>query len=188
MRRAERAVPQLLRTWAALLLACVLAACSATGGSRPPLEPVAALDTQRYLGSWYEIARYPNSFQRGCVGVTATYTPREDGRIGVRNECRMERLDGPVRSIEGKAWQVGDQADSAKLKVQFFWPFAANYWVIALDPDYRWAVVGEPSRDYLWVLSRTPQMDDTLYGALLERLRGLGYDPARVQRTLQPDA
>jgi apolipoprotein D and lipocalin family protein len=178
--------PPMHRLLLALTLVVALAGCAAPGSLRAPLVPVATLDTQRYLGTWYEIARYPNSFQRGCVGVTATYTRRDDGRIGVRNECRSERLNGPARSIEGKAWQVGDRPDSARLKVQFFWPFAADYWVIALDPDYRWAVVGEPSRDYLWILSRTPQIDQAHYATILERVAALGYEPSRLQRTLQP--
>ena len=155
----------------------------------PALKPVAALDVQRYLGKWYEIARYPNWFQRNCAGaVTATYTRREDGKIGVLNECRTRSLDGPVQSIAGKAWVTGEAPDFGKLKVQFFWPFSANYWVVALDPDYQWAIVGEPSRKYLWILARTPSLDDRLYGSLLQRVGELGYDPAQVQKTLQPGA
>jgi apolipoprotein D and lipocalin family protein len=102
----------------------------------------------------------------------------------VLNECRSERLDGPVRSVDGKAWVA--EAGSAKLKVRFFWPFAANYWIVALDPQYQWALVGEPSRKYLWILSRTPTMGEELYAALLQRVRELGYDPGRVERTVQP--
>jgi apolipoprotein D and lipocalin family protein len=168
----------------ALLLALLTAGCAAPNRGEAPLQAVTDFDLERYLGKWYEIARYPNRFQRGCVATTAAYSRRPDGDIGVLNECRSERLDGPVRSVDGKAWVA--EAGSAKLKVRFFWPFAANYWIVALDPQYQWALVGEPSRKYLWILSRTPTMGEELYAALLQRVRELGYDPGRVERTVQP--
>ena len=126
------------------LLATLLAGC-AHAPSGPPLRTVDRVDLQRYLGKWYEIATIPMSFQKGCVGVTAVYTLRPDGDVDVVNTCRKETLDGPERSAQGKAWSV--DPSNAKLEVQFFWPFHGSYWVIDLDPDYRWAVVGHPSRD-----------------------------------------
>jgi apolipoprotein D and lipocalin family protein len=159
----------------------------ALAAAEKPLQTVASVDLQRYLGTWYEIATIPSRFQKGCVGVTATYTVRPDGRIGVVNRCRKHTLDGEEKSISGKAWVV-DRATNAKLKVQFFWPFTGSYWIIELDPEYRYAVVGHPGRDYLWILSRTPQMDEALYATLSERIAAHGYDVSRIVRTLQPAA
>jgi apolipoprotein D and lipocalin family protein len=150
-----------------------------------PLAVVDHVDLERYLGTWYEIATIPQRFQKGCVGVTATYSFRPDGKIRVINRCRKETLDGKLREVEGKAWVV-DKTTNAKLKVQFFWPFSGAYWIIELDPDYRWAVVGHPNRNYLWILSRTPQMGQSLYDDLIDRIGNKGYDIARIKRTLQP--
>lgn len=150
-----------------------------------PLDVVDRVDLARYLGTWYEIATIPQRFQKGCVGVTATYSLRPDGKIMVINRCRKKTLDGELRDIEGKAWVV-DTKTNAKLKVQFFWPFSGDYWIIELDSDYRWAVVGHPNRNYLWILSRTPQMEQALYDDLLDRIGNKGYDIARIKRTLQP--
>jgi len=144
------------------------------------------VDLDRYLGRWYEVASLPQYFQRGCVATTALYSRRDDGRIRVENECRDETLDGEVRRAEGVAWVADPGDDPAKLRVRFFWPFSGHYWIVALDPDYRWALVGHPERKYLWILSRTPQMDEALYASLVERARELGYDVSRLVRTLQP--
>ncbi len=152
-----------------------------------PLETVASVDLERYLGLWYEIASYPAWFQKNCTAVTADYSLREDGRIKVINSCRKGSLDGKAKQSTGKA-KVVDAATNAKLKVSFFGPFWGDYWVIDLDPDYQWAVVGVPNRKYLWVLSRTPQMDKEIYEGITSRLRDHGYDPARLNRTLQPES
>ena len=157
----------------------------ALAAAEKPLQTVASVDLQRYLGTWYEIATIPSRFQKDCVGVTATYTARPDDRIGVLNRCRKHTLDGEEKSISGKAW-VADPRTNAKLKVQFFWPFSGSYWIIELDPDYQYAVVGHPGRNYLWILSRRPQMDEALYAALLEKIAAHGYDVSRIVRTLQP--
>lgn len=155
------------------------------GAEEKPLQVVPRVDIDRYLGTWYEIATIPQRFQKGCVGVTATYTLRDDGAIEVLNRCRKETLDGEMKTVKGKAWVV-DKNTNAKLKVQFFWPFRADYWIIELDPDYQYAVVGHPSRKYLWILSRTPQMDEALYQDLIQRIANKGYDPSLIKRTLQP--
>lgn len=112
----------------------------------------------------------------------ATYTRREDGKIEVLNQCR--KADGSIASAKGKA-KVADKKTNAKLRVTFFWPFYGDYWVIGLDPEYRWAVVGEPSRKYLWILSRTPQMTDADYERALAVVREKGYEPERLMRTAQ---
>ena len=123
------------------LLAALLAGC-AHAPAAPPLGTVERVDLQRYAGKWYEIATIPMSFQKGCVGVTATYTIREDGDVDVVNTCRKEQLDGPERSARGKAWSV--DPSNAKLEVRFFWPFHGAYWVIDLGPDVRVCGGGPP--------------------------------------------
>jgi apolipoprotein D and lipocalin family protein len=153
----------------------------------PPLEVVPELDLDRYAGRWYEIASFPQRFQAGCVATTANYSLREDGRIRVENECRDGSLDGELRRAEGVAWPVDPNESRAKLKVQFFWPFRGDYWVIELDPDYRYAVVGEPSREYLWILARTRTLDPEVYATLLSRIESHGFDTDRLNPTLQPE-
>lgn len=150
--------------------------------------PVASyVDPDRYLGTWYEIATFPMRFQEDCTGTTATYSLREDGDIEVYNRCALGGLDGETNEITGKAWIV-DEETNARLKVQFFWPFAADYWILDVDEDYQWALVGHPSRDYLWILSRTPQLEDEIYNQLLDDLEQVyGYDLARLTDTLQPE-
>ncbi len=158
---------------------------TAMAQDKPPLKVVESVDLQRYLGKWYEIASYPAWFQKGCTGSTAEYSKLPDGRIQVINRCRKKRLDGTLKESKGKA-EVVDKSTNAKLKIWFFWPFKGDYWIIELDDDYRWAVVGEPGRKYLWILSRTPVMDETVYQGILSRLPQKGYDSGRLQRTLQP--
>jgi apolipoprotein D and lipocalin family protein len=169
----------------AYLLAALLTgwAGSPATGSEGGLSTVAHVDLQRYAGKWYEIARYPNRFQRECAGeTTATYTLRENGTVAVVNECRSAQ--GKLKRAEGTA-KVTDKTSNAKLKVTFFWPFYGKYWILELGPDYDYAVVGEPSRRYLWILSRTPHMDEALYERLTKRLAEAGYDPAKLLRTRQ---
>lgn len=168
----------------AALVGCTVlipAGCHAQG---PPLAVVESVNLNRYAGTWYEIARYPNSFQRNCVDVTAEYSPRENRRVTVENFCREDQPNGRLRSIRGTA-RVVDTQTNAKLKVTFFWPFEGDYWIIELDADYSYAVVGEPSRNFLWILSRTPTLDEDLYQAILGRLPEKGYDPAALVRTPQ---
>ena len=149
-----------------------------------PLEVVPSVDLVRYTGQWYEIARLPNFFQRKCAGdTTATYTLRPDGKITVVNACRTR--DGGVTTAKGTA-RLADQAGpNTKLKVSFFWPFSGDYWIIDLDPGYRWAVIGEPRRKYFWVLSRDPQMDEGTLSPILERAKAQGYDLTALMKTPQ---
>jgi apolipoprotein D and lipocalin family protein len=150
-----------------------------------PLATVRQVDLTRYAGTWYEIARYPNRFQKKCDSDTkAMYMLRDDGTVGVLNSCR--KSNGTITSNRGTA-KVVDSATNAKLKVTFFWPFSGDYWILDLTPDYSYAVVGEPRRKYLWILSRTPQMDEATYREITERIRFLGYDPARLMKTKQSD-
>jgi apolipoprotein D and lipocalin family protein len=153
--------------------------------SQVPLQSVPKVDLNRYTGRWYEIARYPNSFERKCDrNVTAAYTLRSDGKIGVVNTCTTSE----GKFTQSKGWaKVVDQNTGSKLKVTFFWPFFGDYWIIDLSPNYEYAVVGEPSRKYLWILSRTAKMDDKLYAEITGRLAAKGYDAAKLERVRQTD-
>jgi len=138
------------------------------------------VDLRRYLGKWHEIARYPNWFQKDdCVGTTATYTLRADGRIDVLNQCRRGGTDGPRITARGVA-RVADLTTNARLKVTFFWPFAGDYWIIDLGPNYDYVVISEPRRRYLWILSRRPALEMQTFGDILRRLRGQGFDTSRL--------
>lgn len=150
----------------------------------PVLETVSYVDLGRYLGTWYEIASFPQSFQRGCTGTTATYTLRDDGELDVINRCRLDSLDGKEKVARGRARLV-DRTTNAKLEVSFFRPFWGPYWIIDLAQDYSYAVVGHPGRDYLWILSRTPTMSEPTYKTIVTRLKDQGYETSRLVRTLQ---
>lgn len=162
----------------------------AASAALPAPAPVAQLDLARYAGNWYEIARFPNRFQKQCVGdVTADYMPLADRQVRIVNRCRRD--DGSVDAAEGHA-RVPDPAHPAQLEVRFapgwlgWLPFVwADYWVIDLAPDYHYAVVGGSSRDYLWVLARTPVIEDSEYTAIRQRLAAQGYDIRRLMRTPQ---
>lgn len=132
-------------------------------------------DIERYLGTWYEIARYDHKFERGLVGVTATYSFRDDGKIKVLNSGFKESLNGKRSDAIGKA-KIRNPDEPAKLKVSFFWFFYADYFVLELGENYQWAAIGSSSDSYLWILSRTPQMDESLYNELLNTLTNRGYD------------
>lgn len=159
------------------------------------LPTVAAIDAGRYMGTWYEIANYPNFFQRKCVaGTQATYrliTEGADaGKVSVLNRCRRD--SGEWIEAEGVARQLGGET-SPRLKVRFapawlsFIPLVwGNYWVIDLDPAYQLVAVSEPTREYLWILSRTPQVAPEAYNALLQRLGTLGFDVSGLKKTPQP--
>ncbi len=151
----------------------------------PPLRTVERVELNRYLGVWYEISSFPQRFQKGCVASMATYSLRSDGKVDVLNQCRNETLDGKLRSAKGTAWVV-DKKTNAKLKVRFFWPFSGDYWIIDLGVNYEYAVVGHPKRTYLWILSRTRQMDPGVYEKILQRLKEQKYDISRLKKTLQP--
>lgn len=178
---------KLLTLTISLALASSLAGCSKTTTERlslPPLSTVSRVEIERYVGTWYEIASFPQSFQEGCTGTTATYNAREDGELDVINRCHLDSLDGELDVAEGRA-RVVDEKTNAKLEVSFFRPFWGDYWVIELGHDYEYAVVGHPSRDYLWILSRTPQMDPSLYEDLISKLKEKGYEIERLRVTQQ---
>jgi len=151
----------------------------------PELRTVPHVDLARYVGTWYDIASFPQRFQRGCTGSTALYTMRGDGDVDVVNRWRRGSLAGKETSANGRA-RVTNPSTNAKLEVSFFRPFWGDYWIIDLGANYEYAVVGHPSRDYLWILGRARTMDGAVYDGILGRLRDQGYEVERLTRTLQP--
>lgn len=147
------------------------------------LETVPYVDLEKYAGDWYEIASFPQSFQKGCTCTKATYTPNEDGTIQVENSCKLPEK-GKTKTSTAKAF-VEDGSGNAKLNVQFFWPFKGKYWIIDLAKDYSYVVVGHPNRKYLWILSRTPKMDEKLYQKLLKGIDEKGFDLNKLEKTIQ---
>jgi apolipoprotein D and lipocalin family protein len=171
-----------------LALAALLSGCAALGPKHPVgnaavPQPAKPVELARYLGRWYEIARYEQGFQKDCEGVTADYSLRGDGKIRVVNTCR--KPDGTTKDAEGRA-KIVDAETNAKLKVSFFGPFYGDYWVLDRADDYSWAIVGEPSGRYLWLLSREAAPSAERVEALYARARALGYDTAMLRRTQQP--
>jgi len=154
----------------ALVMAIVLLGCT---GIPEGVEPVTGFDLQRYLGTWYEIARLDHRFERGLSRVTATYSLREDGSVKVVNRG-FDADDGDWNEAVGTAYFIGDR-DVGRLKVSFFGPFYGAYNVISLDEDYRYAMVAGPNRDYLWILARTPELDPGILRDLVERAGDLNF-------------
>jgi apolipoprotein D and lipocalin family protein len=145
---------------------------------------VKELDINKYLGTWYEIARFPHSFEKGLVGVTATYSLRSDGKIKVLNQGYKDSFSGTLQSAIGKA-KTTDQP--GKLKVAFFLFFYANYYIMELDSEnYQWALIGSNTSNYLWILSRTPHISEELYSSIVEKAKGRGYDISKLSRVPQP--
>ncbi len=152
--------------------------------SAQTLETVPAVDLNKYAGKWYEIASFPQRFQKGCNCTTATYTVTDKNYVIVENRCNKDGINGKESYIKGKAF-VEKNSGNAKLKVQFFWPFKGAYWIIDLADDYSYAVVGHPNRNYLWILSRTPKMDEVIYNQIIERVQQNGFNVGNLQKTIQ---
>lgn len=145
---------------------------------------VKELDIEKYLGKWYEISRYDHKFERGLVGVTASYSFRKDGKIKVVNSGFKETLNGQKSEAIGKA-KIPNSKIPSKLKVSFFWFFYADYFVLELDEKYQWAVIGSRSDKYLWILSRTPELEGITYNEILNRLTKRGYDVSKLIKVKQ---
>lgn len=166
---------------------CVLFVCNCTKTESQMIDQttVKKLDLSRYLGTWYEIARFPHSFEKNLVGVTATYTLKDDGRIEVLNQGYKNALNGEQSKAVGKA-KVPNKLEPGKLKVSFFWIFYADYFVLELDEqNYQYAMIGSSSDKYFWILSRTPQMDPSVYDMLLDKARKRGYNLSNLYRVPQ---
>jgi apolipoprotein D and lipocalin family protein len=171
----------LAKTALASLALAAIAACNSTSPTANPLPTVASVDVQRYLGTWVQQALVPNKFQKMCVSdTTATYARDGDG-LSVINRC----VDADGKPVEAKGVaKIVEGSSNAKLKVSFFRPFYGDYWVLALDPDYQWVLVGEPARENGWVLSRAKKLDDATYSAILDKAAALGYDKSRFVRSV----
>ncbi|RNI30018.1 hypothetical protein EFA69_10880 [Rufibacter immobilis] len=155
----------------------------ATRPKPAPLPTVPSVDLARYAGKWYEIAAFPQRFEKGCHCTTAQYTLKE-GYVEVRNSCRKNGPNGPLKETVGKAFPV-EGSHNAKLKVQFFWPFKGDYWILSLAPDYSHVLVGAPDRQYLWILARTRHLDQTAYDQLVQDAQGLGFDTRKLRKADQ---
>jgi len=171
----------------------LVAACTSQPDYRAETAPpptVNSVDLERYSGLWYEIARYPNSFEKDCTGVTAEYGLNADGTVSVTNTCYKGSLNGEKDVAEGTA-RVVEGSNNTKLKVKFApdWvPFASgDYWVLALEPDYSAVLVGSPDGKYLWILSRTAQLDPAVLDGLKQRAEALGYATEPLEMTVQAE-
>ncbi|OWY22469.1 hypothetical protein C7N43_08660 [Sphingobacteriales bacterium UPWRP_1] len=165
----------------AFFAACLLFAC----GNNAELPTVTEVDLARYAGKWYEIASFPTSFQKDCQCTTATYTQTDKGYVKVYNQCRKGAAGSKTTDIEGKAFPASG-SNNARLKVQFFPLVKAPYYIIGLDSvNYQYAMVGAPSRNYLWILSRNPQLEPDIYDRLTNKASQLGFDVNRLKRTIQ---
>jgi apolipoprotein D and lipocalin family protein len=162
----------------------LLLSCTNTNSQMIDKTTVKQLDLNRYLGKWYEIARFPHSFEKNLVGVTATYSLRDDGKIKVLNQGYKNTLDGELSVAEGKA-KIPNKLEPAKLKVSFFWIFYGDYNVLELDENYQYVMIGSSSAKYFWILSRTPQMAPEVYEMLLEKARNRGYNLDKLVKVLQ---
>lgn len=152
-----------------------------------PLAVAEHVDLPRYMGLWYEIARLPARFEKGCQHVTAEYKLRPDGKVDVVNSCRKNGPAGPLETARGVA-RVVDSTTNAKLKVSFFRPFQGDYWILDLDPGYQYALVGEPARENLWLLSRTPQLAQPIREQLIAVAQAAGFPVEKLIFTPQPAA
>jgi apolipoprotein D and lipocalin family protein len=149
-----------------------------------PLQTVPKVDLSKYAGKWFEIATFPQRFQKRCHCTTAEYTPTDKGYIIVENRCNKDSVNGKQTGIKGKAFVV-ENTGNAKLKVQFFWPFKGDYWIIDLADDYSYAVVSNPDKKSLWILSRTSKMDAAVYQQIITRLKEKGFDLTELKMTEQ---
>ncbi len=149
------------------------------------LSTVNSVDLKKYSGLWYEIASFPQRFQKGCTCTTAEYIPTDENYLIVINRCKKDSINGPEVSIKGRAF-VEENSGNSKLKVQFFWPFKGKYWIIELADDYSCAMVGHPNREYLWILARKPQLESSLYDSLLIKANSKGFDTSKLVKTIHP--
>jgi apolipoprotein D and lipocalin family protein len=173
----------MIKSIIALTLAIVFAGC-VSGQKRNTMETVSNVELEKYMGTWYEIARFPHSFERDLVGVTATYRLKNNGNVEVINQGYKLTLDGKPSRAKAFA-KIPNSNEPGRLKVYFFWPFGADYLILDLDNNYQWALVGSSSPNYLWILSRSPQMDSNLYNSIVSKAKLLGYNTEKLELVLQ---
>jgi len=162
-----------------MIVLFIFVGCS---NKHPYLETVQKVDIQKYQGTWYEIARFEHFFEKGCKNVTATYELKKDGKIKVINKC-TDIEDGEKKEATGVAYAV--DSTNSKLKVSFFRPFYGDYWILDLADDYSYVVVGSPSRELLWILSRTKEISEKRKEMILEKLPALGFNQSKFIWTIQ---
>lgn len=175
---------------ALLLIPSIISAQKNNSDKQAEVKAVSSVDLKRYSGKWFEIARYSNKYQKNCIGnTTATYALKENGKITVANECL--RKDGTTIDAKGEG-KIVDKESNAKLEVRFAPGFLAflpsvwgDYWIIDLDEKYQYAAIGDPKREYLWILSRTPKLNDAVYQNILRRIESMGFKPGKLVKTPQ---
>ncbi|MBW1789254.1 MAG: lipocalin family protein [Deltaproteobacteria bacterium] len=172
-----------MMTMAVACAVMVTAGCAGHPSKKGADQTVESVELGQYMGRWYVIASLPVCFQKNCYCVTAEYSMQKD-YVAVINTCRKGSSDGPLKVSAGKAFVVPDTGN-AQLKVQFFWPFKGDYWIIALDEGYEYAMVGHPRKKYLRIMSRDPSMEEETYAALIDTAREKGYDVGRLKRIPQ---
>ncbi|MEP7234295.1 MAG: lipocalin family protein [Ignavibacteriota bacterium] len=155
--------------------------CASSKGDLPVVKSV---DLQKYSGYWYEIIKLPNRFESGLTCIMANYSIKPNGDIQVVNSGHKIEDVTTIKSSTGTAW-VPDPSEPTKLKVSFFWPFSGNYWIIALDTDYKYVMIGEPSREYLWILCRDKKLPEETLKSLLAQASSQGFDITKLERTNQ---
>lgn len=171
------------------IILCIIAMINTTYATLPELHTVEKVDLQKYLGRWFEIASLPQVFQKGCTATSAFYSKKIGEDIRVENKCNLGSPMGEEKLAIGRAWILNNKSNS-KLRVQFFLTkfrmniFAGDYWILHLDKDYTHVVVGDPSRKYLWFLSRNNTMESTVYNELIQKANKMGFDTSKMVRTI----
>ena len=165
-----------------LILICIMFLFTACSSKNPPLQTVEKVDLERYLGTWYEIARYEHFFEKDCKNVSANYSIMDEETIKVINKCTKIQTNEKKEAM-GRAYAI-DETNS-KLKVSFFRPFYGDYWILDLDKDYKYAIIGTPTKEYLWILSREKTISDEVLNKLLEKISNMGFDKSKLIYTIQ---
>jgi apolipoprotein D and lipocalin family protein len=169
---------------AVIVLFLMLCGCNTAQTQSNTMKTVDKVDLNRYMGTWYEIARFPHSFEKGFVGVSATYTLKKNGKVEVLNQGYKDSLTGKLKQAKGFA-KLPDPNVPGRLMVYFFWPFGGEYLILDLDDDYQHVLVGSSSKKYLWILCRSPKMDDSTYNSLVKKAELLGFDTSKLVKVLQ---
>lgn len=172
----------MLKIFKLLIITSFVLLFTACSSKNPPLQTVEKVELNKYLGTWYEIARFEHFFERDCKNVTANYSMMNEETIKVINRCTKIQTNEKKEAM-GRAYEI-DETNS-KLKVSFFRPFYGDYWVLMLDENYKYAVVGTPSREYLWILSRDSKLDEKIKNEILQKLPSLGFDSSKLIWTIQ---
>jgi apolipoprotein D and lipocalin family protein len=174
----KKSAKLILGTTALAAITIFISSCSK---SHLPLETVPSVDLNKYEGRWYEIAALPQRYEKGCYCVYAEYKQHPEGYMEVNNYCRKGGPNGEGKSVQGKAFPVKG-SENSKLKVQFFWPFRGDYWILELDPNYQHVLVGSPDRESLWILSRTPKLDEAVYNLMVQQAKSKGFPIDQLEK------